>query len=165
MPFRLYRRALAVLAVYVLVAACTPLGASSPAPLATVQPTVGASQAGGPSPSASSTAPVTLEWYSALNENEPYVAAYKKIVADYHALHPNVTIHVTWMGRQLSTKIRPLLNRASKPDIIEDDLRIMYAGLAQGRPRRGPDAVPCPAGSRFDDGMEGHERTPGAWGC
>jgi raffinose/stachyose/melibiose transport system substrate-binding protein len=129
MAFRLYRRGLALLVVCIVAAACTPLGASSPAPSPTAQPTGGPSGPSGASPSATSNVPVTLEWYSALNENEPYVAAYKKIVTDYHALHPNVTIHVTWMGRQLSTKLRPLLQSGVAPDIIEDDLQVMYAGL------------------------------------
>ena len=79
--------------------------------------------------SGTTSGPVTLEWYSALNENEPYVAGYKAIIASYEASHPNVKINVTWMGRQLSTKIRPLLQSGTKPDIVEDDLQIMYAGL------------------------------------
>src|SRR5436190_6119272 len=92
--------------IAVLAVACTPSGAASP--VATSAPSL-VSGSTGPSGSTTTGQPVTLEWYSALNENEPYVADYKKIIASYQALHPNVTIHVTWMGRQLSTKIRPLL--------------------------------------------------------
>jgi ABC-type glycerol-3-phosphate transport system substrate-binding protein len=123
----------AVLALVAIVgAACTPPGAASPSANPTPSPAASSAEpsvSGSTSPSATSSQPVTLEWYSALNENEPYVAAYKKIIADYQAAHPNVTIHVTWMGRQLSTKIRPLLQSGTKPDIIEDDLQITYAGL------------------------------------
>jgi raffinose/stachyose/melibiose transport system substrate-binding protein len=117
-------------AIALLAVACTPNGAATAVPTS-APPSVSGSPGGSPGPSASTTSgqPVTLEWYSALNENEPYVADYKKIIASYQTLHPNVTIHVTWMGRQLSTKIRPLLQSGTKPDIIEDDLQIMYAGL------------------------------------
>jgi ABC-type glycerol-3-phosphate transport system substrate-binding protein len=115
-----------------LLAACNPSGAATTAPTAApstapASAVAGASQA--PSVAPTPAQPVTLTWYSALNETEPYVAAYKQIIASYEALHPNVTINVTWMGRQLSTKIRPLLQSGTKPDIIEDDLQIMYAGL------------------------------------
>jgi raffinose/stachyose/melibiose transport system substrate-binding protein len=113
-------RALTILAAgALLLAACSPTANGTAAP--SVNPSGGVTDQ-----------PVTLEWYSALNENEPYVAAYKKIIASYEALHPNITIHVTWMGRSLSTKIRPLLQSGTKPDIIEDDLQIMYAGLRNG---------------------------------
>lgn len=125
-------RGIALAVIVLLAAACTPIGAATPTPTSSTAPAAGSSgpsAAGSASPSTASTTPVTIEWYSALNENEPYVAAYKKIIDDYHALHPNVTIKVTWMGRQLSTKLRPLLQSGTKPDIIEDDLQVMYAGL------------------------------------
>jgi raffinose/stachyose/melibiose transport system substrate-binding protein len=127
--FRLSLRATTLIAVVLLVAACTPLGAATATPSSTGVASSGPSAAPGSSASPTSSAPVTIEYYSALNENEPYVAAYKKIIDDYHTLHPNVTIKVTWMGRQLSTKLRPLLQSGVKPDIIEDDLQVMYAGL------------------------------------
>ena len=108
------------------VAGCAPGGvASAPA----TSPAASGGATGQPAQSQASGEPVTLQWFSALNENEPYVAGYKQIISSYEAAHPNVKIDVTWMGRSLSTKIRPLLQSGTKPDIIEDDLQIMYAGL------------------------------------
>jgi len=137
-----------ILAIALLASACAPGGAvtsvppiATPGGAATPSASPGASApASAPasavaSPGASASVPaasaqaVTLEWFSALNENEPYVAAYKQIISNFEASHPGITIHVTWMGRQLSTKIRPLLQSGTKPDIVEDDLQIMYAGL------------------------------------
>ena len=130
MASRLHSRMPVVALMFaLLLAACSPTGAATTPPTVAPTSSVAASTSGDLGVSPTPAQPVTLTWYSALNETEPYVAAYKAIIASYEALHPNVTINVTWMGRSLSTKIRPLLQSGTKPDIIEDDLQIMYAGL------------------------------------
>jgi raffinose/stachyose/melibiose transport system substrate-binding protein len=103
-----------------VVSACAPGGAPA------------ASQSTAPQGSAAAAASgstVTLEYYTALNEDEPYVKAYKQIIADFEAAHPNIKVNVTYMGRQLATKIRPILQSGKTPDIVDDDLQIMFAGL------------------------------------
>jgi raffinose/stachyose/melibiose transport system substrate-binding protein len=74
---------------------------------------------------------VTLKFYSFLNEEEPYVAIYKEIIADFEETYPNTSVDVTWMGRELPTKIRPLLQAGDIPDLIEVDAPMIYAGMVK----------------------------------
>lgn len=115
-------------AMALLAAACVPVAQSTPAP-ASGAATVAASASAAAQGSGSAQGPVTIKYFSALNEDEPYVRAYKEIIAQFEKEHPGTTVEVNWMGRSMSSKLRPLLQSGTRPDIVEDDLQVMHSGL------------------------------------
>ncbi len=72
---------------------------------------------------------VTIEYFSAWNEGEPYVALFKQIIADFQRDNPNIKVNVTWNGREASTKLRPLILSGKPPDITDHGADEVYGAL------------------------------------
>ncbi len=137
------KRITALLAVGVLVGACsssaatpTPAAPASAAPPASAAaPSAGAS-AGAASPATADLGPgpesgtVNLTLSGGYPEMDP---VYKQAAAAYHQLHPNVTITVTSTDlRSYETKLTAALPTKTATDIVEHSLAFMTPFVDQG---------------------------------
>lgn len=73
--------------------------------------------------------PLVLNYWSLWNESEPQAAALKQTMADYTALHPDVTFKVTWNGRQNQTSVRTALSGGTRIDLVDADSDSLNGGL------------------------------------
>ena len=62
---------------------------------------------------------ITLEYWSMWNEDEPQGQVVKKAVEAYMADHPNVTVNITWYGREVRKLLGPALEAGQTVDVSE----------------------------------------------
>ncbi len=101
---RLYR-AFALLVCAVLLAGCTTGGSSGQAQK------------------------VTLTWWSMWNKGEPQQIVLSKTITDFEKAYPNITVDVTWGGRDILTKVRLAMLSGNPPDLVDKDADEMAAAI------------------------------------
>jgi len=73
--------------------------------------------------------PVEMVYWSLWNEGEPQAGVLKGYIAEYTAAHPNVSIKVTWAGRDILTKLQTALSGGVKVDLVDGEGMTLRGGL------------------------------------
>ncbi|MEA3440024.1 MAG: extracellular solute-binding protein [Chloroflexota bacterium] len=63
--------------------------------------------------------PVTLTYWSMWNEDEPQGQVVKNAIEAFEAAHPNVTVEITWYGRDIRNLLGPALEAGETIDVYD----------------------------------------------
>jgi raffinose/stachyose/melibiose transport system substrate-binding protein len=63
------------------------------------------------------------------NKGEPQQVVLSKVISDFETANPNITIDVTWGGRDILTKVRSALLSGNPPDLVDKDADEMGAAI------------------------------------
>jgi raffinose/stachyose/melibiose transport system substrate-binding protein len=79
--------------------------------------------------------PLELNFWAMWNEGEPQQEVFAQIVTEFQEAHPNITVKVTWAGRDVLTKVRTAMAGGEIPDILDQNADELWspfikAGLA-----------------------------------
>ena len=72
---------------------------------------------------------IVLEYWSMWNEPEPQAMAIQKWIDAFEAENSNITINVTWNGRENQTKLRSALAAGTVVDFMDQDADQVAGGL------------------------------------
>lgn len=110
-----------VLAVAALVlSGCGAAPTPTPAPV--VQPTQPPAVVPTVAPTAAPTAePVTLVYWSMWNQDEPMGKVMQQAIDAFQAANPNVTVQVTWQGRNVRKLFTAAIDSGTVIDLIDND--------------------------------------------
>jgi raffinose/stachyose/melibiose transport system substrate-binding protein len=72
---------------------------------------------------------VTLVYWSMWNPTEPITLSLIDEIKKFEAAYPNITIDVSWNGRQNQTKVSTALAAGTAIDIVDQDADIIAGGL------------------------------------
>lgn len=122
-------RKLATLLVTLLTLTSLMLSGCAPATAPTVAPTKEPAQAPdateaptvAPSTEAPAAEPVKLVYWSMWNEDEPMGKVMKQAIDAFQAANPNVTVEVTWQGRNVRKLFTAAIDSGTPIDIIDND--------------------------------------------
>ncbi|MGL4650147.1 MAG: ABC transporter substrate-binding protein [Caldilineaceae bacterium] len=73
--------------------------------------------------------PVELVFWSMWNEGENQALALQEIFAKFEEANPNITVNVTWNGRQNQTMLRNALAAGTKVDLMDQDADQVAGGM------------------------------------
>lgn len=96
----------------------TPVATSAPAVVATAVPTEVPSAVPTLAPTPE---PVTLVYWSMWNADEPQGVVMQKAIDAFHAANPNVTVEVTWQGRNGRKLFTPAIDSGTVIDLVDQD--------------------------------------------
>ena len=105
-----------------LLAGCAPQPAATPAatapPQATTppEPTTPPEE---PTEPAAPAEPVTINYWSMWNESEAQGTVIKQAIADFQAANPNITVNVTWNGRENRNLVIPAIESGGIIDVFD----------------------------------------------
>ena len=80
----------------------------------------------------------TLDVYSMYNPGEPMVAVTEQVARDFEEA-TGATVKITWAGRDVLTKARPLILMGNPPDLVYQSMSELYGALLSSET---PQALP-----------------------
>lgn len=108
-----------------ILSGCGP--SKTPTPAAVVPPT---EEQTAPPTSAPPAEPVTIVYWSMWNESEAQGTVIKAAIADFEAAYPNVTVNVTWNGRDNRKLIVPAFEAGTVIDVWDGGMDVMVGSIA-----------------------------------
>jgi len=112
----------AAVIVALLLAGCAPKPTPTPAPTTPPQATTPpepTTPPEKPTEAAAPAEPVTINYWSMWNESELQGTVIKEAIADFQAAHPNITVNVTWNGRENRNLVIPAIESGEKIDMFD----------------------------------------------
>lgn len=146
---------LAVVAIAALVlSACATPAAPTVAPAAAVDtqvsvptapPVASPTAESAPAQPVQAAKPVRLQYWSFQSETEPLAIVRAASIKAWNEAHPEIQVEVTWVGRDVITKLRTALLSGEAPDIItQSDSELNPSVIAEGLALPLDDALSTP---------------------